>query len=69
VIVEFVSHPDGEAVRVEMKQVRAILRARGGLPFTLIRFADDREVVVRGTKDQIQARLEQTAEGPALRIE
>jgi hypothetical protein len=68
VVVEFITHPEGAVVRVEMGRVRATVRARGGLPFTLVRCHDGREFVVNGAKDAIDARLDATGEGSALRI-
>ncbi len=67
-LIEFRSHPGGGVVAIDTSRVSAILRARGGLTFTLVRCTDGLEVVVRGSKDQVVARLDQTGEGPALRI-
>ena len=66
VFIEFVTHPDGAVEGVG--DVRSTSRARGGLPFNLVRCRDGREFVVRGAKDAIDARLDVTGEGPALRI-
>ena len=67
-IVEFRSHPDGGIVAIDTSRIRAILRARGGLAYTLIRCLDGVEVVVHGKKEQVVAKLDQTGEGPALRM-
>jgi hypothetical protein len=67
-LVEFRSHPDERLVWIDTSQIRAILRARGGLAYTLIRCSDGMEVVVHGKKEQVVAKLDQTGEGPALRI-
>jgi hypothetical protein len=60
VLIEFETHPRGDRVAVESRQVVAVLRARGGLPFTLIRLSGGRDVVVRGTKAEVMERLELT---------
>jgi hypothetical protein len=67
-IVEFLSHPEGAVVSIDPARVRAVIPARGGLPLSLVRCVNGMDVVVRGTRDEVQARLDRTGEGPALRM-
>lgn len=59
-LVEFQTHPDGGKVAIDTNEVRAVVAARGGLPFTLIRLSSGEDLVVRGTKSEVANRLELT---------
>ena len=65
--VEFETHPDGKPVTVNTRQVTTVGPAAGGPGLTLIRFSDGRAVVVRGTKDEVVARLDRSGEFRAMR--
>jgi hypothetical protein len=59
-LVEFQTHPDGGKVTIDTNEVRAVVAARGDLPFALIRLTSGEDVVVRGTKSEVANRLELT---------
>ena len=66
-LVEFRRQPDGEIVEIETSHVEAVVPARGEMAFTLIRLSGGRDVVVRGSKDDVAAKLDVTEERPAFR--
>lgn len=66
-LVEFWSHPDGAVVAIETNEVRTVIAARGDMALTLIRLSGGEDVVVRGSKDEVAARLNMTEEWKALR--
>ena len=66
-LIEFQAHPGGGVVAIDAAEVVSVVPARGGMPLTLLRLSGGRDVVVRGCKDEVAARLDLTLERPAFR--
>jgi hypothetical protein len=67
-LIEFETYPDGTPVTINTRQVSTVIPAPENPELTVVRFSGGDEVVVRGAKEEVAARLGQSGEMRAMGV-